>query len=250
MKNWQISKPKMVDWYLDFSKESYTTLKSVISSFKICFQNYGQLKRNFLRPKNRSSTFLKFELSRLGGPMLKTRKNTIRNQFEQQWFNVISFQKPRRVYIAIWYKLKPFPIKKGRFKLPTPAKCNSHVSLSREGKPLISKSLTYSKRFTSMKSDFSLQNNVVNVCCSYLSMVFPYIGNVKYPHGRTYQTTTFQIQAPKDRKRQRLRYISQNDRLPLHCCHSFLRWKLREVFISSWMILDQRFLESATQDTW
>ena len=51
-----------------------------------------------------------------------------------------------------------------------------------------------------MKSDFSVQNNVVNVCCSYLSMVFPYIGNVKYPHGRTYQTTTFQIQAPKDRK--------------------------------------------------
>ena len=38
-----------------------------------------------------------------------------------------------------------------------------------------------------MKSDFSVQNNVVNVCCSYLSMVFPYIGNVKYPHGRTYQ---------------------------------------------------------------
>ena len=66
-----------------------------------------------------------------------------------------------------------------------------------------------------MKSDFSVKNNVVDVCCSYLSMVFPYIGNVKYPHGRTYQTTTFQIQAPKDRKRQRLRYISQNDRLPL-----------------------------------
>ena len=39
--------------------------------------------------------------SRLGGQMLKTRKNTIRNQFEQQWFNFISFQKPRRVYTAI-----------------------------------------------------------------------------------------------------------------------------------------------------
>ena len=55
-------------------KESYTTLKSVISSFKICFQNYGQLKRKFLRPKNTSSTFLKFELSSLSGAMLKTRK--------------------------------------------------------------------------------------------------------------------------------------------------------------------------------
>ena len=102
MKKWQISKPKIVDWYLDFSKESYTKLKSVISSFKICFQNYGQLKRKILRPKNTSSTFLKFELSRLSGPMLKTQKNAIRNQFEQQWFNVISYQKPTRVYRAIW----------------------------------------------------------------------------------------------------------------------------------------------------
>ena len=74
MKKWQISKPKIIDWYLDFSKESCVTLKSVTSSFKICFQNYGQHKRKFLRPKNTRSTFLKFELSRLGGPMLKTRK--------------------------------------------------------------------------------------------------------------------------------------------------------------------------------
>ena len=45
MKKWQISKIKIVDWYLDFCKESYnTTLGSVISSFKICLQNYGQLK--------------------------------------------------------------------------------------------------------------------------------------------------------------------------------------------------------------
>ena len=108
MKKWQISKPKIVDWYLDFSKESYTTLKSVISSFKICFQNYGQLKRKFLRPKTTSNTFLKFELSSPSGAMLKTRKNTIRNQFEQQWFDVISFHKRRRVYPAIWYNLKPF----------------------------------------------------------------------------------------------------------------------------------------------
>ena len=105
----------------------------------------------------------------------------------------------------------PFAIKKGRFKQSTPAKCTSHVKLSK-GRQSTKKN---SKRFTSMKSAFSVQNNVVNVCCSYLSMVFPYIGNVEYPHGRTYQTKTFQIQAPKDRKRQRLRYISQNDRLPL-----------------------------------
>ena len=77
MKKRQISKPKIVDWYLDFTKESYTTLKSVLSSSKICFQNYGQLKIKFLRPKNTSSTFLKFELSSLSGPMLKARENTV-----------------------------------------------------------------------------------------------------------------------------------------------------------------------------
>ena len=95
MKKWQISKPKI-------------NFKSVISFFKICFQNYGQLKRKFLRPKIPSSTFLKFELSSLNRPMLKTRENTIRNQFEQQWFDVISFHKPRRAYPVIWYNLKPF----------------------------------------------------------------------------------------------------------------------------------------------
>ena len=35
-----------------------------------------------------------------------------------------------------------------------------------------------------------------------------------------------------------------------HCCHSFLRRKLRGVFIPSWVILDQRFLESTTPDRW
>ena len=87
---------------------TYTTLKSVISSFKICFQNYGQLKRKFLRPKITSSNFLKFELASLSGTMLKTRKNTIRNQFEQRWFDVFSFHKPGRAYPAIWNNLKTF----------------------------------------------------------------------------------------------------------------------------------------------
>ena len=57
MKKWQISKPKIVDWYLDFSNESYTTLKSVISSLKICFQNYGQLKRKCLRASMKPGTW-------------------------------------------------------------------------------------------------------------------------------------------------------------------------------------------------
>ena len=90
-----------INQLLQLTKPHQRGYQLLVSSFKICFQNYGQLKRTFLRPKNTSSTFQKFELSRLCGPMLKTRKNTIRNQFEQQWFHVISFQKPRRAYTAI-----------------------------------------------------------------------------------------------------------------------------------------------------
>ena len=154
--------------------------------------------------------------------MLKTRENTIRNQFELQWFEVISFQKPRRVYPAIRYSLKPFANRKGRFKLSIPAKC----TLSK-GKSLIKKVLKFNTFyvFTSRKSDFSVQNNVVSVCCSYLSMVFPYIGNVKYPHGRTDQHPSERSQT-----RQRLRYISQNDRLPLLSLYACFHWKLREGF--------------------
>ena len=63
-----------------------------------------------------------------------------------------------------------------------------------------------------MKSDFSVRNNVVNVYCSYLCIVFPYTGNVKYPHGRTYQrlkSKRRKFASGKDC------VISQNDRLPL-----------------------------------
>ena len=73
-----------MDWYLDFSDESYTTLKSIISSFKICFQNYGQRKKNILRPKIKSSPFLKFDLSFAQWADAKNSGNAIRNQFEQQ----------------------------------------------------------------------------------------------------------------------------------------------------------------------
>ena len=47
-----ISKPK-IPWYLDFSKESYITLKK---SREERYLNYGQLKGKFLRPKKISST--------------------------------------------------------------------------------------------------------------------------------------------------------------------------------------------------
>ena len=107
----------------------------------------------------------------------------------------------------------PFAIKKSRFKLSTPAKCTSHVKLSKGGQSTNIKSLKIQNVLRPWNQILAYKTmlwmSVVR------TLVFPYIGNVKYPHGRTYQTTTFQIQAPKDRRRQRLRYISQNDRLPL-----------------------------------
>ena len=63
--------------------DSYQSLESVISSFKICFQIYGQLKKKKFWGRKKRSTFLKFELSRVSRSMLKSQKNAIRNQFEQ-----------------------------------------------------------------------------------------------------------------------------------------------------------------------
>ena len=60
----------------------------------------------------------------------------------------------------------------------------------------------------------------MSVCCSYLNVVFPDIGNVKYPHGKT-------DQQQQKSKRQRLRYISQNDRLPLLSLFACFHWKRR-----------------------
>ena len=51
---------------------------------------------------------------------------------------------------------------------------------------------------------------------------------------------------PKDRKRQRLRYISQNDRLPLLSLLFSLEAKRSFHPVMSDVILDQRFLESTT----
>ena len=39
--------PKIVDWYLDFSKESYATLKSVMFLSKSVFKTMGNLKEIF-----------------------------------------------------------------------------------------------------------------------------------------------------------------------------------------------------------
>ena len=100
---------------------------------------------------------------------------------------------------------------------------------------------------TSRKSDFSVQNNVVSVCCSYLSMVFPYIGNVRYLHGRTDQQLEQQ-----QRFKSKLN-ISNAAKIALHFTERpltivvtlcMLSLEAARSFHSLGMILDQRFLEN------
>ena len=68
-----------------------------------------------------------------------------------------------------------------------------------------------------MKSDFSVQNNVLSVCCSYLSLVFPYIGDVKYPHGRTAGTNQQQNNSENPNGKD---FVTFHRTTACHCCHS------------------------------
>ena len=70
-----------------------------------------------------------------------------------------------------------------------------------------------------MKSVFSVQNNVVNVCCPYLSMLFLYIGNVKYPHGRTYRQQRFKSKRRKIANDKDC--VAFHKTTAYHCCHFF-----------------------------
>ena len=125
--------------------------------------------------------------------------------------NFISYQKPRRDYPAIWYYLKPLANKKARFL----KEVNSWSA--RVTRRCQRASLKNSKRFMSRKSDFSVQNSVVSVCCLYLSMVFLCIYCKYQVSTLENRSTTTSINL----KRQRLRYISQNDRSPLLSLFAF-----------------------------
>ena len=158
MKKWQISKAKIVDCYLDFSKESYTTLKSVISPFKIFFffQNYGKLKIKFLRPKKTRSTFLKFELSRLSGQKLK---NLEKCSKKAVWAAVdyrYQLSQTTTCLSSEWIKFKPFSGKKREFShrlLPNARVTKGCQRANHNNK------LQRPQRFCVQELDFNGQNN-------------------------------------------------------------------------------------------
>ena len=88
-----------------------------------------------------------------------------------------------------------------------------------------------------------MQNNVVSVCCSYLSMVFPHIGNVKYPHGRT-------DQHPSERSQNAAKIALHFTERPLTTVVALCMLSLEAArrFHSLGIILDQRFLESTNME--
>ena len=85
------------------------------------------------------------------------------------------------------------------------------------------------------KPDFRVQNIVVSVCCPYLSMGFPYIRNIKYPHGRTDQQQRFkskrEISNGKD-------CVTFHRTAACHCCHSLLSL---EAMYDSWSALPLKY---------
>ena len=144
----------------------------------------------------------------------------------------------RRVYTAIWYKLMPFAIKKGRFKLSTPAKWTSHVKFSKGGQSTNINILRPWNQILAYKT--MLWMSVVHT----LAWCFHILEMSSIHTGEDTKQQRF--------KSKRRKIVNGKDCVTFHrttayrCCHSFFRWKLREVFIPSWVILDQRFLESTT----
>ena len=75
-----------------------------------------------------------------------------------------------------------------------------------------------------------MENNAMSVCCSCLSMVFPYIGNFKYPHRRTDQEQHF-FKNPSERSRKGKIALHFTERPLATVVTLCFRWPLREVFI-------------------
>ena len=83
----------------------------------------------------------------------KNLENTIGNQFEQQWFI-----QPTRVYTAVWYKLKPFAIKKKGRSCQLLPSAPVTLSCQREGKALILKSLKIQNVLRPWNQKFSFRH--------------------------------------------------------------------------------------------
>ena len=85
MKKWQILKPKIVDWYLHFSNESYTTLKSVIYAYAAA-KNYKTKSREDILYKEISSLEKELDentaLSDTQKSLLQSKLDNLRSEME------------------------------------------------------------------------------------------------------------------------------------------------------------------------
>ena len=85
MKKWQILKPKIVDWYLHFSNESYTTLKSVTYAYAAT-KNYKTKSREDILYKEISGLEKEFDentaLSDTQKSLLQSKLDNLRSEME------------------------------------------------------------------------------------------------------------------------------------------------------------------------
>ena len=85
MKKWQILKPKIVDWYLHFSNESYTTLKSVTYAYAAA-KNYKTKSREDILYKEISGLEKELDentaLSDTQKSLLQSKLDNLRSEME------------------------------------------------------------------------------------------------------------------------------------------------------------------------
>ena len=143
----------------------------------------------------------------------------------------------------------PFAIKKSRFKLSTPAKCTSHVKLSKGGQNSDIKSLKIKNVLRPWNQILAYKTMLWMSFVRTLAWCFHILEMSSIHTGEHTKQQRF-----KSSKRRKIvngkDCVTFHRTTAYHCCHSFFRWKLRGVFIPSWLILDQRFLESTTPDRW
>ena len=109
----------------------------------------------------------------------------------------------------------PFAIKKSRFKLSTPAKCTSHVKLSKGGQSTNIKSLKIQNVLRPWNQILAYKTMLWMSVVRTLAWCFHILEMSSIHTGEHTKQQRFKSKRRKIVKRQRLRYISQNDRLPL-----------------------------------
>ena len=152
------------------------------------------------------------------------------------------------VYTAIWYNLKPlkrlcsrlFAIKKGGFKLSTPAKCTSHVKLSKGGQSTNIKSLKIQNVLRPWNQILAYKTMLWMSVVRTLVWCFHILGMSSIHTG---EHTNNNVLNPSAERSQTARIaLLFTERSLTTVVTLFFRWKLREVsFRHEWFLISASF---------